>query len=95
MRLYQYMLPAEQQHVTDNDVSSPPALVITDTVGARWCLGTEFARLDDSPRGEFAFNVLRNGVETGEYASRIERRRGKIQIFTRQGWKVWTGRGFV
>lgn len=93
--IYQYMLPQEQRHITETNVSSPPALIITDVDGARWCMGTEFARMDDSPRGEFAFNVLRNGVETGEYASRIERRRGKIQIFTRQGWKQWTGRGFV
>lgn len=93
--IYQYMMPAEQKHITDTYVSSPPALVITDIDGARWCLGTEYARMDDSPRGEFAFNVLRNGIDTGEFASRIERRRGKIQIFTRQGWKSWTGRGFV
>ncbi len=93
--IYQYMLPREQQHITETYVSTPPALVITDPMGARWCLGTEFARMDDSPRGEFAFNVLRNGVDMGEYASRIERRRGKIQIFTRQGWKSWTGKGFV
>lgn len=93
--IYQYMLPAEQKHITETYVSSPPALVITDIDGARWCLGDQFARMDDSPRGEFAFNVLRNGVQTGEFASRIERRRGKIRIFTRQGWKSWTGRGFV
>lgn len=90
-----YMLPREQQHITETSLSSPPALVITDIDGARWCLGLQYAKLDDSPRGEFAFNVLRDGVETGEYASRIERRRGRIQIFTRQGWKAWTGRGFV
>lgn len=93
--IYGYMLPAEQKYITETYVSSPPALVITDERGARWCLGTEFARMDDRPNGEFAFNVLRDGVETGEYASRIERRGGRVRIFTRSGWKYWTGRAFV
>jgi len=34
-------------------------------------------------------------VETGEIASRIERRAGRVRIFTEAGWKRWTGTTFV
>lgn len=73
-----------QQHVTDPYVSVPPALTITDETGAIWTLGFQFG---EAPRGEFAFIVLRNGLDTGEVASRIERYKGHIRIFTAQGWK--------
>lgn len=82
----------EQKHITESYVSSPPALTIIDEQGHLWCLGF---RAGDPPRGEFAYNVLRDGVETGEIASRIERRAGRIRIFTSQGWKYWTGVSFV
>ncbi len=78
----------EQTFVTDNYVSSPPALIIMDERGAVWTLG--FNR-GEAPHGEFAFNVLRDGVNTGEWASRIERRNGRIRCFTKDGWKVWNG----
>jgi len=74
----------EQHYITESYVSVPPALIITDETGAVWTLGFKFG---EAPNGEFAFNVLRNGIETGEVASRIERRNGRIRIFTRQGWK--------
>lgn len=91
--LLAYMLPSgPQRHITEPYVSSPPALVIVDETGAVWTLGFRYGR---APRGEFAFNVLRNGVETGEVASRIERRNGKIRVFCESGWKNWTGRCFV
>lgn len=94
--LLPYMTPkGPQTHITDAYVSSPPAAVIIDEYGAHWTLGFQFARMDDSPHGEFAFNILRNGLDTGEFASRIERRNGRVRIFTRQGWKTWTGRSFL
>ena len=82
----------EQTHVTESYVSSPPALTITDERGDLWCLGFTPG---EAPRGEFAYNVLRNGVPTGESASRIERRGSRIAIFTRDGWKRWTGTYFL
>lgn len=92
MKVLSYMLPPPQQtHITEEYVSSPPALVIVDEAGAVWTLGMQPAV---GPRGEYAFAVLRNGVETGEFASRIERKRGKIRIFTLTGWKQFTGRSF-
>lgn len=80
-----------QQHVTENYFSVPPALTITDYVGAIWTLGWNPG---DGPRGEFSFNVLRNGESTGEFASRIEMRGNRVRCFTSQGWKVWNGRSF-
>lgn len=81
-----------QLHITEDYVSSPPALTITDERGVVWILGLRYG---EAPKGEFAFNVLRNGHETGEVASRIERRGGRIRIFTAKGWKRWNGRAFI
>lgn len=78
----------EQTFETENYVSSPPALYIVDASNACWTLG--FNR-GEAPSGEFAFNVLRDGINTGVFASRIERRNGRIRCFTREGWKVWNG----
>lgn len=83
-------LHGEQVYVTENYVSVPPALTLTDDVGAVWTLGFKTAPKELSPEGEFAFDVLRDGIDAHEVASRIERRGGKIRIFTRHGWKVWS-----
>jgi hypothetical protein len=96
----EYPLPfmvaqGEQKHITENYVSVPPALHITDDLGAIWTLGFTIATKDQSPEGEFAFNVLRDGVDVHEIASRIERRGGNIRIFTKDGWKKWNGRTFI
>lgn len=88
------VLQGPQVHVTENYVSVPPALHITDEVGAVWTLGFEVAPKEQSPDGEYAFPVLRDGFKMGEIASRIERRGGGIRIFTRGGYKRWLGREF-
>lgn len=98
MSLFPFMtLQGPQTHVTESYVSVPPALVIVDELGAVWTLGfTKF--LGDErgvSRGEFAFNVLRNGLPVGEWANRIEMRAGRIRIFGPEGWKQWTGNTFV
>lgn len=94
--IHPYMqLQGEQQHITEQYVSVPPALTITDEAGAIWTLGFNTAPRGRSPNGEFAFNVLRNGYEVGEIASRIERRGGRVRIFTQEGWKRWTGTSFI
>ena len=88
-----YMIPrGEQDRVTEEYVSSPPALTITDERGDLWCLGFNGGRVQG---GEFAYGVLRNGVDTGEMANRIERRGGRIRIFGPDGWKSWTGASFI
>lgn len=83
-----------QQHdfETENYVSSPPALWVVDETGACWTLGFNPDR--DGPRGEFSFDVLRDGIWTGVSASRIERRGGRIRCFCRDGWKIWRGTSF-
>jgi hypothetical protein len=88
-------LQGPQHHITESYVSVPPALTITDEQGAVWTLGFQTAPRGKSPDGEFAFNVLRNGYECGEIASRIERRSGRVRIFTADRWKRWTGNAFI
>lgn len=94
--IYDYMLkPKEQQFITENYVSSPPAAWIHDERGDVFTLGTVTQWNRDAPNGEFAFNVLVNATETGLFASRIERRNGKVRAFTRQGWRTWSGQSFI
>jgi hypothetical protein len=90
---FDYMFrPPEQRHITEDYVSTPPALTITDERGDIWCLGPTNLGVSG---GEFSFTVLRNGVPTGERANRIERRAGKISIFGPEGRKAWNGRTFI
>lgn len=85
----------QKEHITESYVASPPALTIFDETGAVWTLGNMTAPKGRAPDGEYAFNVLRNGLETGEIASRIERRNNRIRVFTEDGWKRWNGRTFI
>jgi hypothetical protein len=88
-----YMVwPGEQAYITENYVSIPPALRIVDDTGGLWTFGFELAHKDLSPEGEFAYNVIRDGIDMHIIASRIERHQGKIRVFTKQGWKRWLGR---
>lgn len=94
--LHPYMfLQGEQQHITESYVAVPPALTITDQYGTVWTLGFQTAPRGKSPDGEYAFNVLRNGVDVGEIASRIEMRNNRIKIFTADGWKRFNGNTFI
>lgn len=91
-----WMMPQNPQFISESYVCVPPANHIVDMQGNIWMLGFDFQDSRDAPQGHFSFNVLRNGRETGEYASHIERRNGKVRIFTRNGlWKVWGGAAFV
>lgn len=83
----------EHDYITETYVCSPPALIVTDEVGAVWTLGLVEGHVPVG--GEFEFDVLRNGMATGERANRIERKGGRIAIFGAGGYKRWTGRGFV
>lgn len=80
--------------MTEAYVATPPALQITDSANNVWTLGYTYAAPANGARGEFSFNVLLNGKDTGEFASRIEMRFGKIRIFTRNGFKTFNGRSF-
>ena len=77
-----------RENRTENYVCIPPALIITDYNGATWTFGNEYLNLGWA----YYINVLRNDVDTGEFAARIEYHRGRVRIWTQQGWKVWTER---
>jgi hypothetical protein len=78
-----------RENATQPYVSVPPALIITDSNGATWTLGFEYLHV----RGQLFFNVLRNDLNTGEFASNIEYRQGKIRIQSSEGIrKTWTER---
>lgn len=80
-----------RENQTQSYVEIPPAAIITASDGSTWTLGTEYVQHG----AEYQFNVLRNDVDTGEFASRVVYQRGKVRIFGRGGWRVWTGRSFV
>lgn len=90
----------EQTFETESYVSTPPAAVVMDSAGSVWTLGLEFhpdgwRGHEGVQRGEFCFNVLRDGIDVGEWAMRIERRSGRIKIYGPDGWKAWNGRTFI
>lgn len=77
----------ERENKTESYVCVPPAHIITDSDGAAWTLGTQYV---DHGGGEFEFNVLRNDIDIGETAMRIEYRRGVVKIFGHSGWKSFS-----
>jgi hypothetical protein len=81
----------ERENRSENYVEIPPALVITDERGGMWTLGTEYLLYD----GQFEWNVLRNDVDTGEMASKIVYRGGRVTIYGCDGRRIWNGRSFV
>lgn len=66
---------------TESYVCIPPALIITDSDGGTWTLGTEY-------NTHFEWNVLRNDRNVGEFASRIDYHRdntgGVLRIYGRE-----------
>jgi len=100
--IYDYMhRPKEQLFVTESYVSSPPALWIHDERGHVFTLATdEPPQPDLAAQGEYTFAVnwsptVNRVINTGTWASRIERRNGKVRAWTRQGWRTWNGKEFV
>lgn len=73
-----------RENKTEPYVCIPPAFMITDSDGAVWTMGFQY-RIHN---GEFEFNVLRNDVNVGEFAKRIEYQRGIVRIYNQDGWKV-------
>lgn len=81
-----------QNHISENYVSIPPALVIQDNEGNLWTLGFDQGGWRT---GEFEYDVIRNAKATGEYACRIEFRAGKVRIFGSGGWRIFNGNTFI
>jgi len=86
---------AEDMPDSDSYVTIPPALVIRDTEKNTWTMGFMRPHRDPHRTGEYEFDVVRNGRSTGEYACRIEYRRGKVKIYGHQGWRTWNGKSFT
>lgn len=82
-----------RENATESYVESPPAYIITASDGSTFVLGTEY--VDQGGRFGMEFNVERNGVQTGEFASKIDYRQNKVRIFGRAGWRVWSGKAFI
>lgn len=82
----------ERENRTDRDVEIPPAMLITDETGAMWSIGTVYQLGRD---GEFEWNVIRNDRDTGEFASKVVYRKGRVSIYGQGNRKIWNGRTFV
>lgn len=85
----------EEQPESEAYVVSPPALWILDKERARWTMGFMRPHRDPHRTGEYEFDVVRNGKPTGEYACRIEYKRGVVWIFGADGWRHWNGKTFI
>lgn len=91
--LFPFMRPqGPEAPTTEPYVSIPPALVIRDNEGALWTLGFDQGGFRT---GELESDVVRNGRKTGEFACRIEFRRGKIRIYGQDRWRTWNGHTFI
>lgn len=83
------------EYITEEYISSPPAAFIIAENGDSFTLGPIFKQYKDNPTGMYSFNILRNGADTGIFASLIEKRKGKVRVFTKSGWYYWNGTSFV
>src|SRR5882672_1275502 len=79
---------------TEPYVSIPPALWIRDNENALWSLGFDYNECEWRS-GRYEYDIVRNGIKTGDFGRVIEFRRGKVRIFTCEGWKTWNRRSFV
>ncbi len=75
-----------RENKTEPYVCIPPAFMISDSDGAVFTFGFNY-RIHN---GEYEFNVLRNDIDTGEMAKRIEYRKGVVRIFGQYGWKTFS-----
>jgi hypothetical protein len=80
--------------ITESYVAIPTALWIRDDEGALWTLGFDY---DEASwrGGRYEYDIVRNGVNTGEFGRFIEFRKRKVRIWGSEGWKTWTGRCFI
>lgn len=80
-----------RENPSESYAEIPPNYLITESDGTTWTLGMYYVQ-----RGwMFEFAVMRNDVDTGEMAFKIEYKLGKVRIWGRDGWRVWTGKSFV
>jgi hypothetical protein len=68
---------------SESSVCIPPALIVVDSDGAVWTLGF-------SSNAFMEFNVLRNDIDVGEFASKIEYLRGVVTLYSSAGRKQFS-----
>lgn len=73
----------ERENRTESYVEIPPAFLITDSDGAAWTFGAQYAQHGS----DYEFAVMRNDIDTGEVAKRIVYKKGVVWIFGNYGWK--------
>jgi hypothetical protein len=91
-----FMMPADPERMprTEPDVESPPALQVRADNGDVFTLGFDYTE-ERARTGLYEFDVVWNGIKTGEFACKIVRQWGKIRIFGAEGWRTWTGSRFI
>lgn len=80
--------------ITESYVSIPPALYIRDEENALWTLGFDYDEREWRT-GKWEYDVVRNGVKTGDFARVIEFRKRRVIILGADGRRVWNGKQFV
>jgi hypothetical protein len=68
---------------TESYVRMPPAYNITDSDGATFIFGLNY-----NVHGEYI--VLRNDIDTGEFATVVEYRGGVVRLYGREGWRSFS-----
>jgi hypothetical protein len=89
--------PSQPQ--TETAVTIPPALWIRDEEGALWTLGFDYDEVAWKS-GKYEYDVVRNGVVTGQFARTIECRANlfntrEVRIWGADGWRTWRNGRFV
>ena len=80
-----------RENKTESYVEVPPALIITDPSGTTFTMGFRYIEY----AGHFEFNVLRDDIDTGEFAEKIVMQAGTVRIFGKDRWRTWNGRTFI
>lgn len=85
--------------VTETYVAIPPALQIRDDDGGVWTLGFDYDEREWRT-GRLEYDIVRNGVKTGDFGRVIEYRvnsKGNrvVRIWGAEGWREWNGNQFV
>jgi hypothetical protein len=95
LKRFDFMKPqGPHMPITESYVSIPPALWIRDEQNALWTLGFDYNE-QEWRGGRWEYDIVRNGVKTGDWGRIIEYRGHKLRIWGAEGWRTWTGRSFV
>ena len=75
---------------SESGLEIPPAFMITDSDGAVWTFGSHYNPERYAANCVLEFNVLRNDIDTGEFASRIVYDRGVVKLYGRDGQRSFS-----